>query len=464
MGYAQHDRPFAWKLRRAARHHQEVFGAFPVAAAVPDGEAVSAAPENGYITLERNWNAGDRLDLTLDMPVEVVRANPAVTADAGRIALMRGPLVYALESTDNGRVLSRLLIDTEAGFTTAPAPNLPDGVLAIRGEARLESDASEGRLYYRAAPQLEKAGFTVYDVNQTADQTILEEGTEFIKKVRYWCLGERSPEVNMMAHHPLPHFTSCCPGWVRNMEINFASAIPHVSTTKSPIQMGGALGKTWAAKHVWNKDPRDVCIVSITPCTAKIFEASRPEFIDAWKWNVEHNVIPKDSPVFPDIDYSLTTRDIAEVFRRLGNDPLKMPTTHEVKPTEKYTGAGTIFGCSGGVMEAALRTAYALLAGEELKNPDIISVRGLNNSLVEATVPIPLKAQGGKIFELRVAVVNGALQDLKNVMKIINEDKDRWHFIEVMNCPGGCVNGGGQPLQGAGSSWLAPTTPLPVKL
>ena len=116
------------------------------------------------------------------------------------------------------------------------------------------------------------------------------------------------------------------------------------------------------------------------------------------------------------------------------------------------------------VVEAALRTAYALLAGEELKNPDIISVRGLNNSLVEATVPIPLKAQGGKIFELRVAVVNGALQDLKNVMKIINEDKDRWHFIEVMNCPGGCVNGGGQPLQGAGSSWLAPTTPLPVKL
>lgn len=105
---------------------------------------------------------------------------------------------------------------------------------------------------------LEKAGFVVYDVNQTADQTILEEGTEFIKKLRYWVLGERSPEVNMMAHHPLPHFTSCCPGWVRNMEINFASAIPHVSTTKSPIQMGGALAKTWAAKYVLNKDPRDV--------------------------------------------------------------------------------------------------------------------------------------------------------------------------------------------------------------
>ena len=99
-----------------------------------------------------------------------------------------------------------------------------------------------------------------------------------------------------------------------------------------------------------------------------------------------------------------------------------------------------------------------------MTNPDIINVRGYDSSLVEATIPIPLKAKNGEIFELRVAVVNGALQDLKKVMKIINEDKDRWHFIEVMNCPGGCVNGGGQPLQGSGSAWLAPTLPLPVKL
>ena len=311
---------------------------------------------------------------------------------------------------------------------------------------------------------LEKAGFVNYDVNQTADQTILEEGTEFIKKVRYLALGERGPEVDMMAHHPLPHFTSCCPGWVRNMEINFASAIPHVSTTKSPIQMGGALAKSWGAKHIWKKDPRDMVLVSITPCTAKIYEASRPEFVDAWKWNVAHGEIPKDTPAFPDIDYSLTTRDIAEVLRRKGINPLTMPTTHEVKQMEKYTGAGTIFGASGGVMEAALRTAYFILSGKELTNPDIISVRGYDSSLVEATIPIPLKAKNGEIFELRVAVVNGALQDLKKVMKIINEDKDRWHFIEVMNCPGGCVNGGGQPLQGSGSAWLAPTLPLPVKL
>lgn len=311
---------------------------------------------------------------------------------------------------------------------------------------------------------LEKAGFEVYDVNQTADQTILEEGTEFLKKIRYWCLGERSEEVNMMAHHPLPHFTSCCPGWIRNMEINYASAIPHISTTKSPVQMGGALAKTWAAQHIWHKDPREIVMVAVTPCTAKIYEASRPEFVDAWKWNVANGVLPADTPAFPDIDYSLTTRDIAEVFRRKGINPLTMPKTYETKIMGKYTGAGTIFGASGGVMEAALRTAYFILAGEELKNPDIISVRGLDKALVEATIPIPLKAQGGKIFELRVAIVNGALQELDKVMKIVNEDKNRWHFIEVMNCPGGCVNGGGQPLQAAGSAWLQSSKPLPFKL
>lgn len=205
-------------------------------------------------------------------------------------------------------------------------------------------------------------------------------------------------------------------------------------------------------------------MVSVTPCTAKIYEASRPEFVDAWKWNVAHGVIPKDSPAFPDIDYSLTTRDIAEVFRRKGINPMSMPKTYETKTLGKYTGAGTIFGNSGGVMEAALRTAYAILAGEELKNPDIISVRGLDTALVEATIPIPLKDKNGEIFELRVAVVNGALQELHKVMKIINEDKNRWHFIEVMNCPGGCVNGGGQPLLGAGSSWLRSSQPLPLKL
>ena len=203
---------------------------------------------------------------------------------------------------------------------------------------------------------LEKAGFVNYDVNQTADQTILEEGTEFIKKVRYWALGERGPEVDMMAHHPLPHFTSCCPGWVRNMEINFASAIPHVSTTKSPIQMGGALAKSWGAKHIWKKDQRHG--LGFLSLLAQL-RFTKPAVLNSLTPGSGMSPMAKFQkilPAFPDIDYSLTTRDIAEVLRRKGINPLTMPTTHEVKQMEKYTGAGTIFGASGGVMEAALRT------------------------------------------------------------------------------------------------------------
>ena len=115
-------------------------------------------------------------------------------------------------------------------------------------------------------------------------------------------------------------------------------------------------------------------------------------------------------------------------------------------------------------MEAALRTAYRVLMGKELDNADIIPVRGLDNSYVEAKIPLALPELNGKTFELRVCVVNGANQALEHVLDELRGNPNRWHFIEVMNCPGGCVNGGGQPLQGAGSSWLAPTTPLPVKL
>ena len=176
-------------------------------------------------------------------------------------------------------------------------------------------------------------------------------------------------------------------------------------------------------------------VISVMPCTSKKAEAALPTM--------------KDACGGPDVDVVITTRELVRMLRCSMIDPAALDESSFDSPLGSGTGAAVIFGATGGVMEAALRTAYALLAGEELKNPDIISVRGLNNSLVEATVPIPLKAQGGKIFELRVAVVNGALQDLKNVMKIINEDKDRWHFIEVMNCPGGCVNGGGQPIVSA---------------
>lgn len=115
-------------------------------------------------------------------------------------------------------------------------------------------------------------------------------------------------------------------------------------------------------------------------------------------------------------------------------------------------------------MEAALRTAYFALSGEELKNADIEIVRGYDNAIVEATIPVPIKALGGKKFDVRVCVVNGANQGLKEVLNRVRVDKNRYHFIEVMNCPGGCVNGGGQPVQSAGTAWLHPTTPLPLRI
>ena len=151
-------------------------------------------------------------------------------------------------------------------------------------------------------------------------------------------------------------------------------------------------------------------------------------------------------------------------MRRKGINPLLEPKTRERKPLEVYSGAGTIFGCSGGVMEAALRTAYFALSGEELKNADIEIVRGYDNAIVEATIPVPIKALGGKKFEVRVCVVNGANQGLKEVLNRVRVDKNRYHFIEVMNCPGGCVNGGGQPVQSAGTAWLHPTMPLPLRI
>ena len=130
---------------------------------------------------------------------------------------------------------------------------------------------------------------------------------------------------------------------------------------------------------------------------------------------------------------------------------------------EIYTGAGTIFGVSGGVMEAALRTAYFVLSGEELKNADIEIVRGHNIAIVEATIPVPIKAKGGQTVDIRICVVNGANQGLEEVLHRVRLDKNRYHFIEVMNCPGGCVNGGGQPVQPVGTAWLNPTLPLPLR-
>ena len=352
----------------------------------------------------------------------------------------------------------KMLDDPKKLVVAHPSP-------AVRVSVGEEFGAKAGELVTEQfVNALEKAGFTTYDVNQTADQTIMEEGFEFVNKIRYWVLGERGPELEEAAKHPFPHFTSCCPAWVKNVETFHPGLLPHLSTAKSPIQMGGPVAKTWAAEYVWKKDPRDIYVVAVTPCTAKIFEAARPEMNAAWHHLVETGKIPANTPSFQDVDAVITAREIAEIFRRKGINPLDMPKTRERSTMEIYTGAGTIFGASGGVMEAALRTAYFVLSGEELKDPDIKVVRGRTNAVVEATIPVPIKKLGGKVFEVRVCVVNGALQGLEGVLRRIEEDKNRYHFIEVMNCPGGCVNGGGQPVRTDSATWLNPTLPVPVQI
>ena len=354
--------------------------------------------------------------------------------------------------------VEKMLDDPNLVVVAHPSP-------AVRVSIAEEFGAEAGTLstdqFFNA---LEKAGFKPYDVKSTADQTIMEEGTEFVRKIQYWILGKHGPEFERAAHHPLPHFTSCCPAWVRNCETFNADFVPHLSTAKSPIQMGGVLAKVWAPKFLYNTDPRNVKVVAVTPCTAKIFEASRPEMDTAWRHHIKTGAIPADTPRFPDIDAVLTAREFAELLRRHNINPLTLPKTRKRENLDVYSGAGTIFGCSGGVMEAALRTAYRILMGKELDKADIIPVRGLDNSYVEATIPLALPELNGKVFELKVCVVNGAGQSLKYVLDQLRGNPNRWHFVEVMNCPGGCVNGGGQPVQGTGTGWLNPLFPLPMSI
>ena len=205
---------------------------------------------------------------------------------------------------------------------------------------------------------LKKLGFdTVFDTNFTADLTIMEEGSELVERVK--------------SGGVLPLITSCCPGWIKFMEHFYPELIPNVSTCKSPQQMFGALSKTYFPEKA-GIQPSKIVSVSIMPCTAKKYEAQRPEMC---------------SSGFRDVDYVLTTRELARMIRQAGIDFASLPDSPAEPLMGAYTGAGTIFGTTGGVMEAALRTAYKLLTGNELENLDIVPVRGMNG-VKEATIDV----------------------------------------------------------------------------
>ncbi len=256
---------------------------------------------------------------------------------------------------------------------------------------------------------LRRLGFDkVFDTNFTADLTILEEGNELLKRV-----GNGGV---------LPMITSCSPGWIKFIEHFYPFFLPNLSTCKSPQQMFGALAKTYYAQFA-GFDPKDIFVASIMPCTAKKFEASRPEMC---------------SSGYRDVDAVLTSRELGRMIRQAGIDFVNLPDESFDAPMGQYTGAGTIFGATGGVMEAALRTAYAVVTGKSLPSLDIAPVRGLEG-VKEAAVAV------GQLGEVRVAVAHG-LANARRLMDKLVEGKADYHFIEIMCCPGGCVGGGGQSL------------------
>mgnify|MGYP005845883977 CR=1 FL=1 len=272
---------------------------------------------------------------------------------------------------------------------------------------------------------LRSLGFdAVFDTNFTADLTIMEEGTELLTRLKN-TLVEGKPA-------PLPMFTSCSPGWIRFAEFFFPEFLPNISTCKSPQQMFGSVAKTYYAGKIGRK-AGDVTVVSIMPCTAKKFEAQRPEM---------------NASGVQDVDYVLTTRELAEMIKSSGIDFRNLQGDEMDAPMGLSSGAADIFANTGGVMEAAIRTAYELVTGRPLPTPDlhVKTIAGLDGlkeaSLVlEDCLPDWAFLEG---VELRVAVAHG-LGNARKLLEAIRSGSKSYHFVEVMTCPGGCIGGGGQP-------------------
>jgi NADP-reducing hydrogenase subunit HndD len=274
---------------------------------------------------------------------------------------------------------------------------------------------------------LRQLGFnSVLDTDFTADLTIMEEGTELLGRLKK-ALVDGDKKVS------LPILSSCSPGWIKFIEHKYPEFLPNLSTCKSPQQMFGALAKTFYAKKR-NIDPSKIVSVSIMPCTAKKFEADRPEM---------------RASGFKDVDFVLTTRELAVMIKQAGLDFRNLEEAKYDSVMGDSTGAAVIFGATGGVMEAALRTAYEIVTGREVPfgNLNITPVRGMEG-VKEATVKIEGCVDDWKFLEgveLKVAIAHG-LVNANKIMKLIKEGNSPYHFVEVMACPGGCIGGGGQPI------------------
>jgi NADH-quinone oxidoreductase subunit G/[NiFe] hydrogenase diaphorase moiety small subunit len=345
----------------------------------------------------------------------------------------------ALHTNDSSEAVLAAIADPDKHVViqTAPAPR------AAIGEC---FELEPGRaLTFEMNTALRKVGFDkVFDTNFSADLTIMEEGTELIERL-YKALVEKDPSA------ALPQFTSCSPGWIKYLEHFYPEFIPNLSSAKSPQQMFGAVIKTHYAELA-GIDPKDIVTVALMPCTAKKFECNRPEM---------------NSSGFQDVNYALTTVEMANLFK---NQEIYLPDMEKSDfddPFGTATGSGVIFGATGGVMESALRTVIELVTGEKVEqffqHADIKPVRGMEGVrkaevTIPKTGPVPALLQNViPSFDwlegatLKVAIAHGT----ENARKVIENIKAggelaSFHFIEFMACPGGCLGGGGQPI---------PTTP-----
>jgi len=272
---------------------------------------------------------------------------------------------------------------------------------------------------------LRQLGFnSVFDTNFTADLTIMEEGTELLTRLKRAIVnGEKVP---------LPMFTSCSPGWIRFAEFFYPDYLNNLSTCKSPQQMMGAVAKTYYATKI-GRNPKDITMVSVMPCTAKKFEAQRPEMTASG---------------VQDVDYVLTTRELADMIREAGIQFTKLEDSEMDAPLGLSSGAADIFANTGGVMEAAIRTAYELVTGRPIPmdNLHVQPVAGLEG-IKEASLKLENVLPDWKFLEgieLKVAVAHG-LANARRILEALKSGHKQYHFVEVMTCPGGCIGGGGQP-------------------
>ena len=349
----------------------------------------------------------------------VNRGFQAVVAPAFEQDLVKSPCTYcgqcimacpvgALSEVDQTRQVITAISDPKKTVVVQTAP-------AVRVALGEEFGMEPGSIVTgQMAAALRRIGFDyIFDTDFAADLTIMEEGTELLTRIDKFTKGDKNVK--------LPILTSCCPGWVNFFETNYPDMLDVPSTAKSPQQMFGAVAKNYLTTKLGIKR-EDMIVVSIMPCVAKKFESQRDEFKENGN---------------PDVDFSLTTRELAELIRQFNIDFKTLPIEDFDNPLGESTGAGVIFGATGGVIEAATRTAYELFTGKKLEKVDFTELRGLEG-VREATVDF----NGTPI---KIGIAHG-LSNARQLLDEVRKGNSGFHAIEVMACPGGCIGGAGQPF------------------